>query len=615
MAVNRLNALLGPDGVAVCDGAMGTMLYTRGVFVNRSFDELNLSNPELVRSLHREYVDAGADIIETNTFSANRFKLAPHGCEDLVLPINVQGVRLAREAANPETLVAGSMGPLGVRIEPYGPVAVEEARAAFEEQAKALLEGRGVDLFFLETFYHLPELEQAVLAVRSLTDKPIVVQLTVTEEAITPEGLPPEAFARTINKWDVDGIGVNCGSGPAAALEAVEAIRTATDRVIAAQPNAGQPRNVNGRNMYLTSPEYMASYARRFVKAGARLIGGCCGTSPEHVRAIKEAVVAARPEARLPRAVVPPPARIAHQVVPREEKSTLARRLADGAFPILVQVDAPRGCDPQPTLEVVGALRDAGVDLVVFPERLGGSRMAPFAIGQLAQQAGGSEAVVELACRQRTLMRMQAEVLGANALGLRNVVLVTGPPPALGEAPDATANLEVDSIGLTNMVRRLNGGVDLAGRALDRPTAVHVGVHLDPLAIDLDHEIRRFEWKVDAGAEFALTPPILDPAALAAFLPRIAHCRIPIVASVPLLRSYRDAERLRRETGAGRSRQDDLNRLLHAEKEGTALEVGVELAIGLAQELRPLVEGLQIVAHHGDPRDALRVIEGLQATA
>lgn len=605
----RLNELLGEDGVAVCDGAMGTMLYARGVFVNRSFDELNLSNPELVRSVHREYVAAGADLIETNTFSANRFKLAPHGCEDLVLPINVQGVRLAREAAGPDTLVAGSIGPLGVRIEPYGPVSVEEARAAFAEQARALLEGEaGVDLFFLETFYHLPELEQAVRAVRELTDRPIVALVTVTEQGVTPEGVPPEAFGRTLAGWEIDALGVNCGAGPAAALEAIEALRAAVDLPIAAQPNAGQPRNVNGRNMYLTSPEYLASYARRFVKAGARLVGGCCGTQPEHVRAIKQAIVAARPDARLPRQAAAAPASAAQVPVPAAERSLLARHLAERAFPVCVQVEAPLGSDPGPALERVRALREGGVELIAVPERIGGTRMAAQAAAYLCQREAGAEALVELSCRQRTLLQLQSEVLAVSALGVRNLVLVTGPPPAIGEYPDATANLEVDSIGLTNMVRRLNQGVDLAGRPLDRPTAIHIGVHLDPFALDLDHEIRRFEWKVDAGAEFALTPPVLDPEALAEFLPRIAHCRIPIVASVPLLRSHRDAERLRRETGAGRGREDDIERLLRAESEGRALEVGIEITRSVLAAIRPLVEGVQLVVHQGDPRDALRVL-------
>ena len=608
---NRLNELLGEDGIAVCDGAMGTMLYARGVFVNRSFDELNLSNPDMVRSVHREYVEAGADLIESNTFSANRFKLAPHGVEDMVRQINVAGVRLAREAAGPETLVAGSMGPLGVRIEPWGPVSTEEARAAFAEQAAALLEGEGVDLFILETFFHLPELEQAVKAIRELTDKPIVAQVTVTEEGNSPEGLPPASFGRTIAEWGVDAVGVNCGVGPAATLEAIEELRGALDLPLSAQPNAGQPRNVGGRNMYLTSPEFMASYARRFVKAGVRLVGGCCGTTPDHVRAIKEAVVAARPAARPRQAAAPEHARVAAEAIPRAEKSLLAARLETKQFPVCVRVVPPRGWDPEATLELVRTLRDGGVDLISFPETPGPARMAPFAIAQVCQRELGIEAVVEYTARHRTLLRMQSELLGAYALGLKNIVLVTGPPPTLGEYPDATAHLEVDSIGLTNMVRRLNGGLDVGGRSIGRPTGVHVGVHVDPAAIDPDHELRRYEWKADAGAEFALTSPILDVRDLAAFLPRLGAARIPILASVPLLSSYRDAERLRREIGAGEPSQQSLARLLRAEQEGREREVSLEIAIDLARGLRPLVEGLQIVVSDERAGDALKLIAAL----
>ncbi|MGE0713246.1 MAG: bifunctional homocysteine S-methyltransferase/methylenetetrahydrofolate reductase [Planctomycetota bacterium] len=613
----RLIELLGDRGVAVCDGAMGTMLYSRGVFVNRSFDELNLSSPDLVRSVHQEYVDAGADLIETNTFSANRFKLAAHGCEELVGQINREGVRLAREAAGGRVLVAGSVGPLGVRIEPWGPVALEEARAAFREQIEALLvESGGVDLLILETFYHLPELEQAVLAAREALaargrEAPVVAQVTVTDEGSTPEGILPRDFGRTIASWGVDALGVNCGTGPAATLEAIEELRDRLELPLAAQPNAGAPRNVHGRNMYLTSPEYMASYARRFVKAGVRLIGGCCGTTPAHIRAMKEAVVAASPSVRPPRragAVAAEPAPAAPQSAPR---SLLAQRLAEGAFPLCAQVRSPRGCDPGEVLERVGALQAGGVDLISVAEGRGGARMSPFAIAQICQRQTGIEAVVELACRHRTLLRMQSEVLGAYALGLKNLVAVTGPPLVLGEYPDATADFEVDSIGLTNMVHRLNEGRDVAGQSIGAATSIHLGVHLDPFAIDPGYEVRRFEWKVEAGAEYALTPPVVDVEDFTTFLPKVAHCRIPILATVPLITSYRELERLRQH-GAGKASQELLDRLLRAEREGRELEVGLAIAVETAKALRPHVDGLQLVAPKERLADVLEVAKAVR---
>ncbi|RMG15468.1 MAG: bifunctional homocysteine S-methyltransferase/methylenetetrahydrofolate reductase [Planctomycetota bacterium] len=615
MDENRLLRLLG-EGVAVCDGAMGTMLYERGVFVNRSFDELNLTQPDLVREVHAEYVAAGADVIETNTFSANRFKLAPHGLVDRLEAINREGLRIAREAAGNRARVAASIGPLGVRIEPWGPVSLAEARAAFQEQLEALDAAGGVDLVLLETFYHLPELEQAVRAARDVFPQtPLVAMVSVTQEGATPEGIPPESFGPTLADWGVDGVGVNCGAGPVATLEAIEGLAEAVELPLVAQPNAGQPRNIDGRNLYLSSPDYVASYARRFVKAGARLVGGCCGTTPEHIRAIRAAVAATRPaarprpSARHPRPTVPP------KPVPRREKSALAASLADGRFPVCVRVHAPRGCDPEPTLETVRSLAAGGAEEIIVPEVLGSGRMTPFALAQFVQERVGCEAAVEYSCRFRTLIRMQSELLGAYALGLKNVILVTGAAPSLGEAPDATANLEVDSIGLTNMVRRLNEGLDIGGRSLGRPTGFHIGVHLDPFAIDRAHEVRRFEWKVDAGAEFAVTPPVLDPEGLADFLGAVEHCRIPLLASVPLLASLRDAERLQRETGVGHLPSPLLERLRTADAKGNVAAAGFEIAREIADALRGLVEGVAIVTPEGEHARAARLAEALRETA
>lgn len=610
MARSRLNKLLGPDGIAVCDGAMGTLLYSKGVFINRSFEELNLSQPDLVRSVHEAYLAAGADMIETNTFGANRFKLAPHGFEGLVTQINREGVRLARAAAGPQRkLVAGAMGPLGVRIEPWGPTSVVEARDAFKEQARALVEG-GVDLIILETFYHLPELREAVAAVREVSaEVPIVAQVTVTDEGSTPEGIEPAVFARTIAEWDVDAVGVNCGVGPVATLEALEAIRGAIDLPLSAMPNAGQPRNVHGRAMYLSTPEFMASYARRFIKAGVRLVGGCCGTVPEHIKAIKEAVIAVRPEGGRRPALTPDEvARVARPTVPLAERSALGRALAEQRFVRLAQVLPPRGCNPTGTLERVRQLREGGVELVSFPEGLGGARMPSLAIAQLCQREVGVEAVVEFACRQRTLLRMQSELLGAHALGLRNLLLVTGPPPSLGQ-PETQGALDVDSIGLTNMVQRLNQGLDVGGNPLGDATSFVIGVHLDPYAIDLELEVRRFEWKVEAGAQFAVTPPILDVEAFGRFLARIGHCRIPVIASVSQLASYRDAERVRRETGPSGVPKEVLERLREAERVGREAEVGLEIARATIAGLKGLAQGIQLIS---DPKGTSPSLELLR---
>lgn len=615
MATSRLDQLLGPGRIAVCDGAMGTQLYGKGVFINRSFDELNLSSPDLVRSVHEDYIEAGADVIETNSFAANRYKLAPHGLEGMVAQINAEAARIARSAVGDgPTLVAGSIGPLGVRIEPWGAVSVEEARAAFREQAGALLEG-GVDLLILETFYHLPELREAVLAIRELSDSvPVVAQVTVTEEGSTPEGIEPAAFARTISEWDVDAVGVNCGVGPVATLDALEEMGAATELPLSAMPNAGRPRMVHGRNIYMSSPEYMASYARRFIKAGVRLVGGCCGTESQHIRAIREAVIAVRPEARPVAVTADEVAKAGGQPLPLAEKSLLGRRLAGGEFALCVQVRPPRGHDVEASLRAVRELKAGGVEILTLPEGRGGARMPPIAMAAICQREADVETLVGYACRSRTLLRMQSELLGAYALGLRNLLLVTGDPPTLGDFPDTRAGLEVDSIGLTNMVGRLNLGLDVGGSPIGGPTSFLIGVHFDPFAIDTEEETRRCEWKVDAGAEVAMLPPILDAEAFDRFLGRTEHCRIPLIATVPLLTSYRAAETIRRRTGQTDVPDEVLGRLRRAEREGKEDEVGLAVTLETVETLRPKVQGLQVVTPEEMPAaEMLKVVEAIRA--
>jgi len=597
MAKDRLSALLGPDGIAVCDGAMGTMLYAKGVFINRSFDELNLSQPDLVRSVHEAYVEAGADVIETNTFSANRYRLAAHGLEGMVGQINTEAVRLARLATEgSQALVAGSMGPLGVRIEPWGPTSVGEAQAAFAEQALALIDG-GVDLIILETFSNLPELKTAVDAIRTIsTEIPLVASVTVTQEGATPEGVEPESFARTIDDWDVDAIGVNCSVGPVATFEAIEDVRSSTSKPLCAMPNAGAPREVGGRLIYLSSPEFMASYARRFVKAGVRIVGGCCGTGPEHIRAIKDAVIAVRPEATRPALTADEVAKRAQPAVPLAEKSRLGKLLAAKELALVVQVPAARGCDAQETIDYARGLKDAGCDLLAISEGTQHARMPPLATAQILTREVGVECVIEYACRERTLMRMQSDLLGAHALGLRNLLLVTGATGNPGDPRQGTPP-EIDSIGLTNMVHRLNQGLDVGGSTLGGATRFVAGVHFHPYAMDLDHELRRIAWKVDAGAEFALTPPIYNLDGFLKALDRLKGYLVPVIATVTPLASYRDAEHMRRLSGPDGVPDDVLERLREAERSGSAHKVGEEITRGIVDAVRERVAGLQILSH------------------
>ncbi|MEE9218817.1 MAG: bifunctional homocysteine S-methyltransferase/methylenetetrahydrofolate reductase, partial [Acidobacteriota bacterium] len=517
------------------DGAMGTMLYARGVFVNRCFDELNLSAPELVQAIHRDYVRAGADIIETNTFGANRLRLAGHGFASRVADINHAGARLARSCAAASVHVAGSIGPLGIRIEPWGPTSLQEAREAFAEQARALAEG-GVDLLILETFVGLGELEQAIEGVRSACDLPIVAQLTVGHDGVSLEGTPPEEFVPRIESRGVAVLGLNCGMGPQAMLEAIERVAEVAPRPrLSAIPNAGLPRSIDGRNLYLCSPDYMASYARRFLRAGVGLVGGCCGTTPEHIQAIKQAVRSGSTPRR-PQTSGRPSAR--PSVAPAREplnlggKSRLGAALEAKRFVSGVALLPPRGWEVPAAIEVARALHQAGVDYIEIPEDAEGTaRLSSLATATLVQRELGAEIILDYSCRERRLLGMQADLLGAYALGIRNVLALTGDPPERGELPEARAT-EVDAIGLTNILHRLNEGRDLGGNQLAAPTGFCIGVGADPGAVDLEREVRRFRYKVEAGAEFALTRPIFDVEALRRFLERIAAFRIPILAGV-----------------------------------------------------------------------------------
>src|SRR5271157_5819808 len=512
----------------LCDGAMGTLLYSKGVFINRCYDELNLSQPDLIRAIHHEYLQAGAEIIETNTFGANSFRLARHSLADKVRDMNRMGAKLAREAAKSfDVWVAGSVGPLGTRIEPLGKTSFEEARQAFREQITALAEG-GVDLLMLETFGYLEELHQAMLAAKDVGAKlSLVVQVTIDEDGNRLDGSDPETFAPRLEEWGADVIGCNCSVGPVAMLDAIERVRAVTSLPLSAQPNAGIPRSVDGRNIYLCSPEYMASYARKFVAAGVRLVGGCCGTTPEHIRVMKSAlrVGEARGKAATAHVAGGQSAPMASAVVPLENRSLLGAKLARGEFVTMVEIVPPKGIDIRKEIEGAKFVKSVGVDAVNIPDSPRASaRMSNQALSLLMQQAVGIEAILHYTCRDRNVLGIQSDLLGAAATGIRNLICITGDPPKMGNYPDATAVFDVDSIGLVNIVRNLNRGLDLGGNPIGKGTAFVIGVGANPGLPDLDEEIKRFEFKVEAGAEYVVTQPVFDLALLENFLKRIEHC-------------------------------------------------------------------------------------------
>lgn len=592
---------------------MGTMLYGKGIFLNRSFDELNLTQPDLVAEVHQAYVRAGADVIETNTFGANRIKLGAFALADKVQVINVQGARIARHAAREQAYVAGAIGPLGIRIEPWGKTGVEEAEAYFREQAQALFEG-GVDLFVLETFRDLNEISAAIRAIRGVCDLPIVAQVTTEEDGNTLDGVAPESFVPQLEQQGANVVGLNCSVGPAAMLETIERMAQVATGKLSAQPNAGSPREVEGRNIYLCSPEYMASYARRFINSGVRLVGGCCGTTPDHIRQIKAAVRALAPAAPLrDRSSAAPPAAPKVEVVSRGEKSRMANGLARGAFTVSVELVPPRGYDAQGIVEQARQLRIHGVDLVNIPDGPRASaRMSALSASVIVQQQAGIETILHYACRDRNLLGMQSDLLGAHSMGIRNVLLITGDPPRAGDYPDATAVFDVDSIGLTNVVARLNQGLDIGGQPIGSPTAFHIGVAINPWALDLDHEFRRFEYKVQAGAEFAVTQPVFDVAGLVAFLKR-SGSGIPVLAAITPLESLRHAEFMANEVPGVSVSDEVVERMRRAESAGRAAAEGLAIASEIATEVRPHVQGIQISTAAGAVESALGVMKALAA--
>lgn len=610
--------ILENDSIYVFDGAVGTRLYDKGIYINRSYDELNLAAPDLVREVHEEYINAGADIIETNTFGATRNKLQPYGLESKLREINIAAARIAREAAGDKVFVAGAIGPLGLRIEPFGPTSFDEAKAMFLEQVEGLLEG-GVDLFILETFSEVPEIEQAIKAVRELSDLPIVAQMAIQMDGKTTFGTTPESFTAALDKLDVDVIGLNCGMGPNHTLNALEKMRSVTDKKLSAQPNAGLPRDVQGRQFYMGSPEYMAEFSRRFVQAGAKFVGGCCGTTPTHIKLIAESIRSVSPrqsisEARKQSANVAELKPHDVEVVNPEERSRWSAKIARGEFVTSVEVLPPKGCDAEKTLDSIRLLKEVGVDGVNIPDGpRAQTRMSAMATAVLVEREIGIEAVLHYCCRDRNLLGMMSDLLGAAAMGLHNLLIITGDPPKMGPYPDATAVFDIDAIGLTNMANKLNHGLDLGNNPIGKPTAFSIGVGVNPGAINLDEEIRRFEWKVEAGAEYAITQPVFDTEQLRVFLDKISHVRIPIVAGIWPLISYRNAEFMHNEVPGVNVTQKILDRMRVASEisKEEARDEGIRIARESLLEVRDVIQGVQVSAPFGNVKYALQVFEAL----
>lgn len=600
--------------VLVADGAMGTMLYSKGVFINRCFDELNLSSPAMVREIHQDYVKSGADILETNTFGATRTRLGAFGLAEKLGDINRAGVRIAREAAQQSAFVAGAIGPLGIRIEPLGPTSFGEARAYFREQASALVEA-GVDLLILETFSDLNEIREAIFAAREIAgpDLVIIAQVTIDDEGRMPDGSVTETFARKLDEWPADAIGLNCSVGPKVTLETIERMAQYSRKPLSAMPNAGLPAKVEGRNIYLCSPEYMSQYARRFLWAGVKVIGGCCGTTPEHIKLIRAEVRSLNP-VQSPAGVVVEESAAKPKALPKipmAEKSQLGAKLAAGRFVAFVEILPPRGVDASKEIEGARLCATNGIDCINVPDGPRASaRMSAQVTCQLIQQQAGIEAVLHFCCRDRNILGIQSELLGAHTVGVRNLICITGDPPRMGTYPDATAVFDVDAIGLTNIVSNLNRGLDIGGNPIGSQTSLLIGVGANPGALNLDEEIRRYEWKVQAGAEYVVTQPVFDLRLLEEFLRRTEQYRLPVICGIWPLTSYRNAEFMVNELRVPVP-EHFMERMRRADNAEAARREGVAIAQEMVRQVRPMVQGVQLSAPFGRYSMAIEVAEAL----
>ncbi len=610
-----LRELIADGRIHVIDGAMGTMLYQKGVFVNVCFDELAVRQPALVAEVHAAYATAGAGIVETNTFGANPVKLRQYGLADETEALNAAAATVARGAVGPDVAVLGAIGPLGVRLEPFGDLSVAEAEEAFGRQVDGLLRG-GVDGFCLETFSDVPELEAAIRAVRARSDLAIMAQMTIGAEGTTAYGTTPESFGPALEAAGADVIGINCSIGPQGVLEAIERLARVVQVPLVAQPNAGLPRDVGDRKIYMASPEYFAEYGRRIVEAGARFVGGCCGTTPEHIKAlrgfVRSVAVMARPTPTV-RSMGEHTATHAVPAVPLAQRSGFGAKLAAGEWVTSVEIVPPRGVDPAPMLTQARLLKAAGVDAVNVPDGpRAQSRMGALISGILIERETGLEAVVHYACRDRNLLGMLSDLLGAAAAGLHNLLIVTGDPPKMGPYPDATAVFDIDAIGLTNLVARLNRGLDPGGNPIGAPTRFVHGVGLNPAAPDLDRELARFAWKAEAGACFAITQPVFDVSQLADVLPKLERFGVPIIAGIWPLVSLRNAEFLANEVPGITVPDAVLDRMRRASAVGkdAALAEGVAIAREMLAAVRPQVAGVQVAAPMGRVEVALEVLGG-----
>lgn len=601
------------EHLVLLDGAMGSLIYQKGVFIDKCYDELNLSRPDLIRSIHEEYISAGARVIETNTYGANRFKLKSHNLADQIEQINAAGVNLALEAAAGKAYVAGSMGPPGVEIEPWGETTLETVFEVYTEQAD-MLHRSGVHLYILETFQDIRAMEQAIKAIRSVSALPVVAMMTVGEDGKTRYGIDLEEVVRKLDGSDADLIGLNCTVGPKPMLDFTERVVTMTKKPICMMPNAGRPQYTDGRMIYMSTPEYFSVYARRFIDKGVRMLGGCCGTTPDHISKMANAL--AMKQTRIQHSIRVGIKPVTEEPLPepvmQKEKSGLSNKLASGKQVVLVEMVPPRSTDIAKPVEGAKLLAENRVDAINIPDGPRASaRMTGMALAVLLQQRVGIETVLHYTCRDRNLLGMQSDLLGAAAMGIRNILAITGDPPMIGDYPQATAVFDIDAIGLVHLIDNLNHGIDVGEKRIGDPTSFFTGVGVDPNSVNLEHEIHRFALKKEAGAEFVITQPVFDAASLDGFLKKADVGGLYLIAGIWPLVSLRNAEFMKNEVPGVFVPDEVIGKMTRYESKEDQLKAGIEIAQNMVDQVIGSVQGIQVSAPFGRYNLALEVAGAL----
>lgn len=598
------------------DGAMGTELYARGVYINQCYDELNFIRPDLVEAVHTDYLRAGAEVIETNSYGANRYKLSSHGLSEIVVKLNKTAVEIAQKARDKsgvDAYICGSIGPLGKRLSPLGTISANDARQAFAEQARGLVEGK-VDLISIETMVIAGEMIEAVNGVRDVTDLPVIAQFTLTDWNESAFGSTLPLFASRLQGLEVDCIGINCSLGPNKLLQAAKILRDQTDLPIIIQPNAGELEWFEGRLISRSTPEYFAEYTKRLIQSGVKIIGGCCGSTPAHIKAMDSAIRAISPEKSQVLLPSNPVRKLkvekADFYKPYHEMSPLADALDNKRWIFSVEISPPRSPSIAQVIKKAKVLKENGIDLINIPDGPRASaRLSATVLANEIQRQVGIDVIPHYTCRDRNILGIQSDLLGIEVLGISNILCVTGDPPKLGDYPMATAVFDVDAIGLLHIADNLNHKLDLVGNPIQHPTALHLGCGVNPGAVNLDQEIERLHLKIDNGACYILTQPVFDEEVFFRFLEKIKPLDVPIIVGILPLASYRNAEFFHNEVPGMEVPQNIREMLKPITDREESAKLGVKIAADSLLKVAPSAAGAYIMPPFGKIELALEVIE------